>query len=1260
MSRFSPAQLLHRQALVPTPAYPPELPISQRRDDLLAAIAENQVVIVAGETGSGKSTQLPKLCLELGRGVEGYVGHTQPRRIAARSIAERVADELGTTVGGLVGYTVRFTDEVGDDTLVKLMTDGILLAEIQRDRHLSRYDTIIIDEAHERSLNIDFLLGYLRQLLPRRPDLKVIVTSATIDTERFSAHFGDAPIIEVSGRTYPVDLRYRPLDEPDTEELDDEAGARGGRRGAASDSKDQTRGIVDAVAELRREGPGDVLVFCSGERDIRDAADALRDRKLPDTEILPLYARLSSAEQHRVFSAHPGRRIVLATNVAETSLTVPGIRYVVDPGTARISRYNHRTKVQRLPIEAVSQASADQRAGRCGRVGPGICIRLYSEDDYESRPRFTEPEIQRTNLASVILQMAALGLGDVEAFPFVDPPDSRSIRDGVALLAELGAVDPEHEGTTRWLTPKGRQLAKLPLDPRLGRMVLEADRSGCLHEVMVIAAAMSILDPRERPTGSEQQAAQMHARFAHPDSDFLAYIALWDHVRELRRERGSNQFRKQLKAEYLNVMRVREWQDLYSQLRRVVGQMGMRTRHGGEPASGDAIHMSLLPGLLSHIGMKEGDTREYRGARNAKFAIAPGSTLSRSGPKWVMAGELVETNRMWGRVVARIRPEWAEEVGEHVVKRSYGDAWWDRERGAALAHERVTLYGLPLVTGRTVNVSRIDPALARELFIWHALVQGEWDTHHRFVDRNRERLTEVADLEARARRDLLVDDDVIADWFAARIPDHIASVRTFDKWWKRAQEQPDLLDIPLRVLAGGGDELDPSAFPDEWRQGSLTLALDYRFEPGTITDGLTVDVPLTALNQIDPTAFEWHVPGVRADLVDALVRSLPKAIRRSLVPVPDTVAAVLDRLDPGSGEGLLQSLSRELGRVGGVHVPVDAFDLDKVPDHLRPTFRILDEAGAPLAVGKSVDALGSLLDEQVRNAIAHSGAAIERRGLTAWPGGGLPRVVDTTGAGHKVRAYPALVDEGDTVAVRLLPTADEQWEAMWSGTRRLLRLALPAPGRALERMLDNRATLALTSSPWRTPADWAGDAASAAIDKVVDEAGGPSWTDAGYAALLAAAKADLPKLLVDAAPAALDILRTLGRLRPRLDATTQPALAPSVADMRHQLARLVYPGMLAAIGVDRFADVRRYLLAIEHRLEKLPDALMRDQERMLTCIRLDREFDALAERVPSSPELDEVGWLLQELRVATFAQHLGTAQPVSEKRVRTALAAASR
>jgi len=780
-------------------SYPPDLPITARREDLLAALRDHQVVIVAGETGSGKTTQLPKLCLELGRGTQGQIGHTQPRRIAARTVAERVASELGSELGGLVGYKVRFSDRVGANTRVKLMTDGILLAEIAQDRELRRYDTIIIDEAHERSLNVDFLLGYLKRLLPRRPDLKVVITSATIDPERFSRHFDGAPVVTVSGRTYPVEVRYRPLTAEE-----------------AHDDRDQTQGILDAVDELVAEGPGDILVFLSGEREIRDTADALRDRALHDVDVLPLYGRLSAAEQQRAFQPHPGRRrVVLATNVAETSLTVPGIRSVVDPGTARISRYSARTKVQRLPIEPVSQASADQRKGRCGRTADGICIRLYREADFAARPAFTDPEILRTNLASVILQMTSLGLGDIAAFPFLDPPDRRSITDGVRLLEELGAFDSaQREGRAR-LTPVGRKLAQLPVDPRFARMIVEADRTRCVAEVLVIAAALSIQDPRERPAEHEQAADESHARFADPDSDFLTYLNLWRYLREQADTLSSNQFRRRCRAEYLNHLRVREWQDLYAQLRQAARSAGITP--SSAPDDRQAIATAILSGLLSHIGLKADERNSYLGARNLRFAVFPGSALYRRPPRWVMAAELVETSRLWGRVVARIDPGWVEPLAGHLVQRSYSEPHWDPGRGAVMAYERVTLYGVPVVASRRVNFARIDPALSRELFIRHALVDGDWEAPHAFLADNRQLLAEVEQLEQRARRrDLVVDDEALFAFYGARLPADVTSARHFDRWWRRT-DQPDLLRLDrATVLGAAAAEVDPADYPDVW------------------------------------------------------------------------------------------------------------------------------------------------------------------------------------------------------------------------------------------------------------------------------------------------------------------------------------------------------------------------------------------------------------------------------------------------------------
>ena len=885
------ARVEARSQSVPAITYPAELPVSQRKDEIAAAIRDHQVVIVAGETGSGKTTQLPKICLELGRGIAGQIGHTQPRRIAARTVADRIAAELGTELGGVVGYKVRFAGTSSDDTLVKVMTDGILLTELQRDRELLRYDTLIIDEAHERSLNIDFILGYLKRLLPSRPDLKVIITSATIDPQRFSTQFWGAPVIEVSGRTYPVEVRYRPLADPDHPDRE---------------PRDQVQGISDAVAELTAEGPGDILVFLSGEREIRDTAEALAGR--PNLDVLPLYARLPAAEQHRIFDPHQARRVVLATNIAETSLTVPGVRYVIDAGTARISRYGQRAKVQRLPIERISQASADQRKGRCGRTADGICIRLYSEEDFASRPQFTDPEILRTSLAAVILQMAALGLGEIGDFPFIDPPQSRNVTDGVRLLEELGALTPGR-GPSR-LTDVGRKLARLPLDPRLGRMILEAGRQGCVSEVLIITAALSIQDPRERPAEAREAADAMHARFAEPGSDFLALLTLWDYLRDRQRELSGSAFRRLCRREYLHYLRVREWQDVHGQLRQAARDIGVaagpgraapapeeeqprrrkkkapnghardtaagRTRRGEDKPEGrvpaeiaDRVHISLLSGLLSHIGMQdtrrpEGKRRgpaEFAAARGARFALFPDSSLARKPPQWVMAAELVETSRLWARTAAAIKPEWAESLAAHLVKRGYSEPRWDAKRGAAMATEKVTLYGLPIVAARPVGYGTIDPAAARELFIQHALVEGDWQTHHRFFHHNRELLDEAADLERRARRrGIVVDDAALFDFYDRRIPGDVTSARHFDAWWKKARvSEPGLLTFSAGDLVGpAAGEIRPVDYPDAWDE----LPLSYEFAPGEPEDGVTTDVPLALLNQV--SGDELGLAGSRA------------------------------------------------------------------------------------------------------------------------------------------------------------------------------------------------------------------------------------------------------------------------------------------------------------------------------------------------------------------------------------------------------------
>ena len=1294
-------RLERRRASVPAVSYPAQLPISERVDDIKAALESHQVVVVAGETGSGKTTQLPKIALELGRGVTGTIGHTQPRRIAARTVAERIASELGCEDSDVVGYQVRFTSHASENTLVKLMTDGILLAEIQQDRLLRRYDTLIIDEAHERSLNIDFLLGYLAQLLPRRPDLKVIITSATIDPERFSQHFGDAPIIEVSGRTFPVEVRYRPLADPDD---------------PGAEPRDQIDGVVEAVEELRREGPGgDVLVFLAGEREIRDTSEALnslQDRPTDPLDVLPLYARLSAAEQHRVFEpgASNRRRIVLATNVAETSLTVPGIRYVVDPGLARISRYSQRTKVQRLPIEKISQASATQRAGRCGRVADGICIRLYAEDDFDARPEFTDPEIQRTNLASVILQMAGAKLGPIEEFPFVDPPETRAIRDGVRLLTELGAI--VDEDATR-LTDIGRSLARLPVDPRIARMILAADGLGCLHEVTVIAAGLSAQDPRERPAEKTAEADAAHARFTDARSDFLSWLHLWEHVRTQRRELSGNRFRKQCAAEYLNFLRIREWQDLAAQLRQLTEELGL-TRN--EPAQeitkdlADRVHQALLTGLLSQLGLaheppkpkqgtpkpdapKKGKRRpitEYDGSRGARFAIWPGSTLAKRPPTFVMAAELVETSRLWARTVAGIDPAWAEQAAGDLVTRTYSEPRWSKRRGSAVAVERVTLFGVPLAMDRTVDYGRIDPETSRELFLRHALVEGDWNARHAFVRRNTAELERVAELERRARRELLVDEETIFRFYDQRVPASVVSQRHFDRWWqKESRRDPHLLDLdPGALLAH--EAPDAESYPDEWRAGGLTLPLSYAFEPGSERDGVTVSVPLAVLGQVRAEDLAWQVPGLREEMLTSLIRSLPKPLRRSLVPAPDTARALLARLAadrrPADGEPLLGAVTDAVKRLAGVDVPTDAWNVAGLPSHLRLTFRIVDDDGGTVAEGGDLDALRRRYAQETRAAVAKVADGLERRGLTSFAEvGELPRTREQSRAGGTVTAYLALVDEGlarsgqgadpaGTVGIGVFDSALEARDAMRGGTRRLLLRSTTSPAKALVRSLDNRAVLrlrgAMAESGYRDVADLADDCVAAAVDGLVAARGGPAWTPEAFDQLRADVTARLAGGAAEVLTRAEAVLAEATTVRLALDElAARPAsglLHAALDDVRAQVAALVGGRFVTRHGVGRLPDVVRWLRAAAKRLEKLPTAPRRDAELTDEVHAVEADYRTRRAAAEAEPRtFDRDGWdavaaMVQELRVSLFAQEIGTAGSISPQRIAKALGALTR
>ncbi|MDQ3628865.1 MAG: ATP-dependent RNA helicase HrpA [Actinomycetota bacterium] len=1235
-----------RRASVPPLDYPAELPVTARREDIARAITEHQVIVLAGATGSGKTTQLPKICLEAGRGVRGMIGHTQPRRIAARTVADRIAEEVGVELGGAIGYQVRFTDRVGPDTLVKVMTDGILLNEIQRDKMLLAYDTLILDEAHERSLNVDFILGFLRYLLPRRRDLKLIITSATIDPGRFAEAFDEAPVIEVSGRTYPVELRYRPLVDPDA---------------PGREAREQDVAICDAVRELVAEGPGDILVFCSGEREIRDGTEAVERMRLRDTEVLPLYARLSTAEQHKVFAPHTGRRVVLSTNVAETSLTVPGIRYVVDTGLARVSRYSQRLKVQRLPIEPISQASADQRSGRCGRTSDGIAIRLYSEDDYDARPEFTDPEILRTNLASVILSMTALDLGDVADFPFIEAPDRRNVRDGVDLLLELGALEPNPPGSRAplRLTGTGRRLAQLPLDPRLARMVLEADRVGVLREVLVIVAGMSVQDPRVRPLEHQQAADAKHVRFADPDSDFMAYLNLWRYLRERRRELSGSAYRRMIRDEYLHYLRIREWQDVHTQLRSVCKELGLSLGEPRDAVDAAAVAQALLAGLLSHVGLRDPESRTYDGARGASFAIFPGSALFKKQPQWVMAAELVETTRLWGRECARIDPAWVEKLAGHLVKRSYSEPHWERRRAAVVALEKVTLYGVPLVAGRRVTYGRIDPVASRELFIRHALVEGDWDTRHPFFTANRAMLEEVESLEERVRRrDIRVDDETLYEFYDARVGADVVSGRHFDTWWKATRrEQPDLLDFEQSLLMRDdvGAEVGQD-YPDEWRSGEVVLPLTYVFEPGATDDGVTVDVPLAQLNQVDAADFWWHVPGRREELVTALIKTLPKQWRRQFVPAPDHAGAVVGQLS-GTGS-IVVATAEALRRRTGVMVPVEAFELDAVPDHLRMTFRVVD-GDREVARGKDLDALREQLRPRLRSALSKVAAQVEQTGLTSWSIGTLHRRVEHRRGAQVVHGFPALYDEGSTVGVRVFEDEAQQRHAMRQGTRGLLMLTVPSPVLAVVKRLDNRTKLTLTTSPYRDVLSLLEDCVAGAVDHLLAQHGGPAWDAAGFERLRAHVAGGLHAVTYADMSATVQALAPVPALRDRIGGLAAPHVAPVAADLRAQLSWLVHDGFVSQTGHEQLPHLPRYLKAVDRRLDRLPHDPRRDAQHMAVVQEVEDHWDEVHDRLPTHRRADAdvrgVRWMIEELRVSLFAQDLGTSGPVSAKRIRNAL-----
>jgi ATP-dependent helicase HrpA len=1225
----------YRLANRPKVSYPPELPVSQMRDDIAKAISDNQVVIIAGETGSGKTTQLPKICLELGLGTRGLIGHTQPRRLAARSVANRIAEELNCPLGEAVGFKVRFADAISHNSYIKLMTDGILLAELTSDKYLNQYDAIIIDEAHERSLNIDFILGYLKQVLKKRPDLKVIITSATIDVDRFSAHFGGAPIIEVSGRTYPVETRYRPL---------------------VSDSdadRDVSEGIFAAVEELFDEGPGDILIFLTGEREIRDTAEMLRKRQYRDTEILPLYARLSYGEQSKVFKSHIGRRIVLATNVAETSLTVPGIRYVIDPGNARISRYSYRTKVQRLPIEPISQASANQRQGRCGRVGAGICIRLYDEQDFLSRPEFTDPEILRTNLASVILQMLSIGLGDIEGFPFIQPPEHKHIRDGFLLLEELQAVK-NHNGDLV-LTPLGRNLASIPVDPRLGRMVIEANQLGCLNEVIVIAAGLSIQDPRERPAEKKQASDECHRRFSDKDSDFNSWINLWNYIKDQKHELSASQFRKQCRDEYLAYLRVREWQDLFTQIKQAVHEF--KWRLNDTPANYEQVHKAVLSGLLSQVGFKD-TNNEYLGARNRKFFVFPGSPLAKKGPKWIMAAELTETSRLFARCCAKIQPEWLESLAGHLIKTSHLEPHFEAKPVSVIALENQVLYGLMIVNRRKVQYGPINPVEAREIFIRSALAEGQLQTKEDFFVKNQALLSDIGALEHKSRRkDILVDEQVLVDFYEPRIPEGIYNGQLFFGWWKKARrETPALLDFnPELLMQRSGDHISALDFPDVWHKGNLALSLSYHFEPGSMDDGVSVHIPVALLNQVDDTDFDWLVPGLKEEKLIALIKSLPKTLRRNFVPAPDYARACAQAMTPFSAP-LIDAMCKQLLRMSGTKVTLEDFDLTQLTAHLSMNFKIEDDTGALVEQGRDLIQLKEKLQGVVAKAIRQvADVGIEQQGLLAWSFGELPSQYQQRKGNYEVKAYPALIDNQSEVAIKLF---DDEYEAQKHhrvGLRRLLLLNIPSPVKHLQQKLPNKAKLAMYFNPFGQVQILIDDIIAAAVQQLLDEKRLDVRSEAQFEQAKEWVRQELNPYAERIALKVEQVLTLYQRIKKRMKGKISLDIAFAMSDIQTQLEALVYKGFVEDCGWNKLTDIGRYLSAIENRLEKLPVDPSRDRLHMHSVTKVQDALNAQLAKVPKSrpiPEaLVEARWMIEEYRVSCFAQVLGTAYPISEKRI---------
>lgn len=1222
----------------PTVTFPENLPVSQSADIISEAIKNNQVVIIAGETGSGKTTQIPKICLELGRGVEGLIGHTQPRRIAARTVANRIAEELSSELGQVVGYKVRFNEQVSDRSYIKLMTDGILLAEMQRDRLLRQYDTIIIDEAHERSLNIDFILGYLKQVLQKRPDLKVIITSATIDPQRFSKHFNNAPIIEVSGRTYPVEMRYRPL--------------------ADAEDSDVISGIINAVDELTHDDPfGDILIFLNGEREIRDTASALEKLNLRDTHILPLYARLTVQEQNRIFQAHSGRNIVLATNVAETSLTVPGIQFVIDPGTARISRYSFKTKVQRLPIEAISQASANQRSGRCGRVSAGVCIRLYSEEDYLGRPEFTDPEILRTNLATVILQMLALDLGDIQNFPFVQAPDNRNINDGLRLLEELAAVSQQKNKIS--LTQSGRLLSKFPIDPRLAKMLLTAIDLNCTEAVMIIVSGLSIQDPRERPHEKQQAASEKHSRFKDESSDFISFLKLWTYVKQQQKELSSNQFRKMCQKEFLSYMRIREWQDIVTQLRQTFREnnIAISTIDIENEGQVQNLHQALLSGLLSHIGQLD-ENREYKGARNSRFYIFPGSGLAKKSPKWLMASSLVETSRLFARYVAKIDVQWLENLAEHLVKRSYSEPHWEKKQGCVMALEQVTLYGLPIVNKRKIVFNKIEPALCRELFIKEALVNSDCTIQESFFQENKKLVKSIEALEQKARRkDFLNDEEHQFQFFNQHIPESVVCQRSFLTWWKKTKNaSPTLLNFTKEYLLNEDSSvLKKQDYPDIWQQGNISLPLSYHFTPGEIDDGISVLIPIGVLNQIQNIGFDWLIPALRLELIMALIKGLPKSLRRNFVPAPNYAEACVDAIEPNIGT-LQAAVAKQLLRMTGVRLPEDTWQEVQLPQHLQMNFKVLNEHNKVIKQGRDLDELQAELQGKVKASIQKvAEKGIERKSITEWDFKQLPKSYEKKIANLTIKAYPALVDKNKDVAIELFEQEAIAQQAMLKGASRLILLNIPSPIKYLQEKLPNKAKLGLYFNPFGSINDLLNDCIVAACQHLLIKHDAIPRDETTFKKAKDIVRADIADEVLNAAIKVEKILSLAHDIRKKTKGSIDLSMINAQGDIKQHLEKLVFKGFVTQSGIGRLDNIFRYLNAIIRRLEKLPIDPNQDRLKMIELDKVQSQFEDIINKQPKNIPIDQVlaetQWMIEELRVSLFAQNLGTAYPISAKRV---------